>query len=296
MSIAFTKMNSQGNDFIIVDNTSQKIKFTSKLILSMCSRDSIGCDQLLVLKLLSANSVECIIFNQDSTEAKQCGNGLRAVMLYLKLKHNLSSCSICIGRETYKARYIDPNNISVEMGPPLFVTESPTVKLNADFSIEYKKNYCHVKSLKDTDKLTFSYAPISVGNFHCIVFSSDCFSQKEAISDILTSIYDDGANISFLLNYDELIINPNLNLIIRVNERGSGWTKSCGSAASAAGAFCIHNFLREKYKQNDINVEQEGGVLNISWSATSELTNQTNNLTLVGPSTYEYDDTWNEKL
>ena len=65
------------------------------------------------------------------------------------------------------------------------------------------------------------------------------------ISNILNSVYDDGANISFLLNYHELTSDPTINLIIRVNERGAGWTKSCGSAASAAGAFCIQNFLKD---------------------------------------------------
>lgn len=294
MSIAFTKMNSQGNDFIIIDNTSQNIKFKPELILSLCSRETIGCDQLLIIKLGNNNSVECIIYNQDGTQAKQCGNGMRAIMLYLKTKFNFSSCSIIVGDIAYEARYVDENNISIDMGAPFFLLESPNSKDSSDLTFESDNIVCHVVSSTENGKLSFSYAPILIGNFHCVVFSKDCYTHKEHISNILNSVYDDGANISFLLNYHELTSDPTINLIIRVNERGAGWTKSCGSAASAAGAFCIQNFLKDNHQKNSINVEQEGGTLKVNWGNVSESQNEATNLTLIGPSTYEYDNVWNE--
>ena len=51
MQVPFTKMNSQGNDFVVIDNTGSLYQFDNKKIRSICSRDIIGCDQLLLLNI-----------------------------------------------------------------------------------------------------------------------------------------------------------------------------------------------------------------------------------------------------
>ena len=96
MQVPFTKMNSQGNDFVVIDNTNLLYQFNNKQIRSICSRDIIGCDQLLLLDIKDSNNVICEIFNQDGSSAQQCGNGMRAIMLFLNRKYNFFNSKIYI--------------------------------------------------------------------------------------------------------------------------------------------------------------------------------------------------------
>lgn len=82
--------------------------------------------------------------------------------------------------------------------------------------------------------------------------------------------------------------DPSKGLKIKVKERGAGWTKSCGSGATASAAFMIKYGLAEIDLQPPISVEQEGGVLEVSWEP-----GQTS-LRLSGPSEIEYDGVWGE--
>ena len=42
-------MNSQGNDFIIIDLAQEKFAEGQDAIKKICSRDAVGCDQLLLI-------------------------------------------------------------------------------------------------------------------------------------------------------------------------------------------------------------------------------------------------------
>ena len=86
MAINFTKMNSQGNDFIVIDTAQEKFLESKDNIKKICSRDDVGCDQLLLINTENPNKVTCKIYNNDGSTASQCGNGLRAIMLYLNKK------------------------------------------------------------------------------------------------------------------------------------------------------------------------------------------------------------------
>ena len=85
---------------------------------------------------------------------------------------------------------------------------------------------------------------------------------------------------------------------MRVNERGAGWTKSCGSGATATGAFILRLISLPKYGPKNISsvkIRQEGGELYVE-----HIKNNTSNsfnklqLTLCGPSVFEYDGIWND--
>jgi len=72
---------------------------------------------------------------------------------------------------------------------------------------------------------------------------------------------------------------------LTVNERGSGYTSSCGSGATAA-AICLFRLseLDNKYATNksSIKIKQKGGLLEVS-------RNHLNSFQLIGPSQYDGD-------
>ena len=297
MQVPFTKMNSQGNDFVVIDNTDLLYQFDNKQIRSICSRDIIGCDQLLLLDIKDSNNVTCEIFNQDGSSAQQCGNGMRAIMLFLNRKYNFFNSKIFVNLVPYNVSFISEKEIKVSMGNVIFIENIPGT-ISENISINKKDYYYQVSVKSGTSSFYFSYSHLSLGNSHCIVFSKDSFDNKEKISSILNSLYDSSVNISFILNIEDFIREPDSSIILRVNERGSGWTKSCGSGATATGAFISRLMSLPENgskKIDELCISQEGGELKIQNIFMTDLDgNYSPELYLSGPSTFEYDGIWND--
>ena len=89
----------------------------------------------------------------------------------------------------------------------------------------------------DSD-LKFSFIPLSIGNDHCVVFSPESINYKERISEIINEIYNGRMNIGFIKNAADFMSDEKTILDLMVNERGAGYTDSCGSGATAA-AICM---------------------------------------------------------
>ena len=293
MSISFTKMNSQGNNFIVIDNTNNIFDPTATNIKSLCAQKSVDCDQLLLLNIKTPKNISCRIFNNDASEALQCGNGLRAIMLYLKNSYGIDKTTISIADIDYQANIQDENNIHVNMGAPSFLLDdiiSNDERINIQLLSE--KNYFEATVTKDNNQWSFSFVPVSMGNLHCIVFSKNSYDKREAISLILNDIFNSSSNISFILNSNEFKKDPSINLVLRVNERGAGWTKSCGSGAASAAAFMIKYVGTEQHNSFMVKVEQQGGILSVKWNPSLEKNNSHKPLYLSGPSKLEYVGEW----
>ena len=120
MAINFTKMNSQGNDFIVIDVAHEIFIENQDNIKKICSMGEVGCDQLLLINTRDSSNVSCTIYNQDGSNACQCGNGLRAIMLYLNKKFQIVESTINVCDVDYRAQILDKDKISVELGSPSF--------------------------------------------------------------------------------------------------------------------------------------------------------------------------------
>ena len=89
-TIAFTKMNGLGNDFVIIDARDNALSLSGDDVRALAARthaQTQGCDQLLVIHP-PRNSGDAFmqIFNADGGEVEACGNGTRAVAAYLAHK------------------------------------------------------------------------------------------------------------------------------------------------------------------------------------------------------------------
>jgi diaminopimelate epimerase len=88
MKIPFTKMNGAGNDFVMIDNRSQKIRLNKKQVSRLCNRQQgIGADGLILLESFKDKEkadFRMIYYNADGSEAELCGNGTRCFAKFVQ--------------------------------------------------------------------------------------------------------------------------------------------------------------------------------------------------------------------
>ena len=278
--IPYSKLNSHGNDFILVENDGTKPSLSLDQIKYYSKRDVIGCDQFFIINTSNIDNIVCDVFNQDGTKACQCGNGLRATMLYLNKKYNLKRARLVVCNQVYQAEY-DNELISVNMGSPMYVDKIDRLN-ESKYSIEKDGLVVTLDEL-DSD-LEFSFIPLSIGNDHCVVFSPESINYKERISEIINEIYNGIMNIGFIKNAADFMSDDKTILDIMVNERGAGYTDSCGSGATAA-AICMFKLYELSHEsrvtRSMIRVKQKGGILDI------KKTYNPDEFMLIGPSSFD---------
>ena len=278
--IPYSKLNSHGNDFILVENDGTGPSLSVDQIKYYSKRDVIGCDQFFIINTSNIENIVCDVFNQDGTKACQCGNGLRATMLYLNKKYNLKRARLIVCNQVYQAEY-DNELISINMGSPMYVDKIDRLN-ESKYSIEKDGLVVTLDEL-DSD-LEFSFIPLSIGNDHCVVFSPESINYKERISEIINEIYNGIMNIGFIKNAADFMSDDKTILDIMVNERGAGYTDSCGSGATAA-AICMFKLYELSHEsrvtRSMIRVKQKGGILDI------KKTYNPDEFMLIGPSSFD---------
>ena len=278
--IPYSKLNSHGNDFILVENDGTKPSLSIDQIKYYSKREVIGCDQFFIINTSNIENIVCDVFNQDGTKACQCGNGLRATMLYLNKKYNLKRARLVVCNQVYQAEY-DNELISINMGSPMYVDKIDRLN-ESKYSIEKDGLVVTLDEL-DSD-LEFSFIPLSIGNDHCVVFSPESINYKERISEIINEIYNGIMNIGFIKNAADFMSDDKIILDILVNERGAGYTDSCGSGATAA-AICMFKLYELSHEsrvtRSMIRVKQKGGILDI------RKTYNPDEFILIGPSSFD---------
>src|SRR5215469_10740100 len=82
--IPVTKMHGARNDFIVLDQRSNKIDSLPKFARWVCDRRAgIGADGLIVIEAPEVADARMRIINADGSEAEMCGNGIRCAARWL---------------------------------------------------------------------------------------------------------------------------------------------------------------------------------------------------------------------
>ncbi len=264
-TVQFTKMHGLGNDFIIIDQTTQTLPINESLVQYLSNRKTgIGCDQLLMIKHIdnADNTYNYTVFNSDGSAAEHCGNGARCVVKYIIEKYNLANKKITLLTNTRKITgSINQLTglVNISMGAPMFApTELPfTQKENTinsyELDLEHTKIICGV---------------VSMGNPHVIIklFSENELDDTKSLTDIAKAIqssryFPNGVNVNFYIKLD----SNNIKLV--TFERGCGFTLACGTGACATVAYGVsQNELKDP-----VNVTMLGGKLSIRWDQKHEL-------------------------
>lgn len=117
MVLPFTKMQAQGNDFVIIDNRDERLPEAREDWIRRVAerRFGIGCDQVLYLLPDEYSAARMLIFNNDGSMAANCGNGLRCAARLLMDRLGTRALHIALKDRTVAAETTD-NGIRVHMG------------------------------------------------------------------------------------------------------------------------------------------------------------------------------------
>ena len=275
MLVRFTKMHGLGNDFMVLDLVTQRVKITPKLVKKLGDRNfGVGFDQLLIVEPPTEPDVDFRyrIFNQDGSEVENCGNGARCFAKFVRDKRLTGKDEITVqtanGRAVLKVH--PDKRVVVDMGPPrLQPAEVP-------FISEQQALTYSVTAMVDGQMQQVELSAVSMGNPHGVLIVEDTETAPVAsLGPVLESheCFPENANIGFMQ-----VLSPN-EVNLRVFERGVGETKACGTGACAA---VVAGRLRGELDM-PVTVHLLGGDLVIDWQGEGH------SVIMSGPATTVYE-------
>lgn len=275
-TLHFSKLQALGNDFMLVDARRQAFRPGAQRIRTLGHRrHGVGFDQLLILSPARQKNCLCAvtIYNSDGSPARQCGNGMRAIALWLWRHGELSSeADLDNAGGIVRVHFESPDRITATLAIPDF---TPMAWGRSSGSPEW------IDSLDDH---TIRLHGVSMGNPHLVIPWEEKpdpvtlerlaarFGQHPTLAD--------GANISLVR-----VVNRH-HIELAVFERGAGLTPACGSAACAAAAVMIATDKAD----SPVTVIQPGGTLVIHWPAGDQPVEMTGPARLVFDGTIESDE------
>jgi diaminopimelate epimerase len=217
MQFSFTKYHGAGNDFIVMDDERQRFPVSDRdYIAHLCDRRlGIGADGLVLLQLSEKADFRMRIFNADGKEAAQCGNGLRCLVDFIRLKGHASE-NLTIETE---ARIVScswkNHQITVDLGPFEWLLQ--------DFPVD-----------------SFLLQLIHTGVPHIVAFvdSLNIGDFKSTASKLRhhAALSPEGANVNFAQLKEGKIY-------VRTYERGvEDETLACGTGAAAVAVAALKKY------------------------------------------------------
>lgn len=253
-TIHFTKMHGAGNDYIYVYLPDNPVSDPVRASMEWSRPHfGIGSDGLILIDCLDGTKADfrMRIFNNDGSEAKMCGNGIRCVAKYVH-DHGLTrNTTLCIdtlsGVKTVQLQLTDgvATAATVDMGMPEVKGEGLRMKDE------------RLKPRRGDGRPAGVY--VSMGNPHYVCFVDDVMSVDVAKKG---SRLEYEAMPGKRCNVEFATIRPDGSIRMRVWERGSGITLACGTGACATAVAASLLGLTGK----ESRVEMDGGTLSITWA------------------------------
>lgn len=228
--IAFLKGHGTENDFVIVPDPENAIDLPPAAVTALCDRRAgIGGDGLLHVVRSAAHpearemAAEAEWFmdyrNADGSIAEMCGNGVRVFARYLQRAGRVTEGDLAIAtRGGVKTVHIAKagsgggaaeGDITVGMGRAFLPEGGVTVAVGEH---------------------SWAARNVNMGNPHAVAFVDDLSDAGNLFAPPSfgpDSAYPDGVNVEFVVD------RAPGHVAMRVHERGSGETRSCGTGACA---------------------------------------------------------------
>ncbi len=253
MKLRFTKMHGLGNDFVVIDGISQRVKLSPEKIRQLADRRfGVGCDQVLIVEVPQNPDVDFLyrIYNADGSEVENCGNGARCFARFVTDRRLTGKRDIVVETANgIMTLSLNPNgDVTVDMGQPKLNPEQLPFDAQEQ-AVTYRIETGHGHEI---------IGAVSMGNPHAVLLVD---SAKDAPVETLGPELESHPRFSRRVNvgFMEVVSRQEINL--RVYERGAGETLACGTGACGA---VVSGRLRNLL-DSPVKVNLPGGSLTIEW-------------------------------
>ncbi|MEV4559758.1 diaminopimelate epimerase [Kitasatospora sp. NPDC049285] len=226
---AFLKGHGTQNDFVIIPDPDGALELPAETVAALCDRRAgIGADGVLRVVRSAADPAAAAMAdeaewfmdyrNADGSIAEMCGNGVRVFARYLVHAGHAKPGPLAVATRAgvRRVRIAEdaadgaPGQVTVDMGSArLPGPDGITVTVGAH---------------------SWPALNVNMGNPHAVAFVADLADAGnlyEAPATAPDGVYPQGVNVEFVVDRGER------HVAMRVHERGSGETRSCGTGACA---------------------------------------------------------------
>ncbi len=254
MKLSFTKMHGTGNDYIYVDLFQQKLENQEEVAKVVSDRRfGIGSDGLICIAPSETADCRMIMYNADGSEGAMCGNGIRCVAKYVYDRGIVPKDHMSI--ETKSG--IKQLELTVEEGKAVYVKVNmgEAVLKPSEIPVQAEGEDFIARQIEAGGRM-YTVTCVSMGNPHCVVFTEGIDGlDLEKTGPLFENhpLFPDRINTEFV----EVIDDHTLKM--RVWERGSGETVSCGTGTCAATVAAVLNGHCPRGEEVEVRVR--GGAL-----------------------------------
>ncbi|MHB0924882.1 MAG: diaminopimelate epimerase [Gallionellaceae bacterium] len=258
MLLKFTKMHGAGNDFVVLDGVRQKIELSPEQLRLLADRHfGVGCDQILLVEKAQRAEADFRyrIFNADGGEVEQCGNGARCFVRFVHDQKLTHKREIVVETQSglITPRLENDGRVTVNMGAPIF---DPAL-------IPFDGGSGAASEPLEVAGETLQISALSMGNPHAVQVVADV---ERAAVEKLGPLIERHPRFPNRVNAGFMQVMDSQHIRLRVYERGTGETLSCGTGACAAVVAGIRRGLLD----STVNVATHGGALVITWAGEGQ--------------------------
>ena len=252
-------MHGLGNDFVVIDATTQRLELDRAAARAIADRRrGVGCDQILVVEPPRRAGADFgyRILNADGSEAGQCGNGARCFARFVREQKLTAKSTIVVdvpdGQITIE--HCGGHDYRVALGVPVF--EPAQIPMTGFTRADRYR--------LSAAGQTVSLAALAIGNPHAVLSVDDI---DRADVELLGPAIESHPSFTERVNVGFMQVMARDHIRLRVYERGAGETLACGSGAAAAAVAGIAAGVLD----HRVVVDLAGGRLRICWNGSGDI-------------------------
>ncbi|HET8602652.1 MAG TPA: diaminopimelate epimerase [Marmoricola sp.] len=250
----FVKGHGTENDFVLLPDANGRRELTAEQARRLCDRRAgIGADGVIRVVRTDATDDPAAVEvrgearwfmdyrNADGSVSEMCGNGIRVLGLYLATHADVDPRGPLpiATRAGIRTLLFGEGGITVDMGRPEVLGETKVA----------------------VGDRSWPATRVSMGNPHAVAFvdSLDDAGPLAEEPEYDREHFPSGVNVEFVVRRGDR------QVAVRVHERGSGETRSCGTGACAVAVATA--LADDAERGTPYAVELPGGTLEVVWTS-----------------------------